>query len=79
MIRLTPSGILANELTTSFRLKSNTNATLFRYGYAHTGVCFGSSLKACPAVIIKGLSRCHRIADVDLYWTDKESSNMLIE
>lgn len=38
MIRLEPTGILANELTVSFRLKSIQDCNLFRYGYAHFGV-----------------------------------------
>ncbi|MDX6765197.1 MAG: PA14 domain-containing protein [Candidatus Methylacidiphilales bacterium] len=38
IIRLQPTGILANELTVSFRLKAVKNAVLFRYGYAHFGV-----------------------------------------
>ncbi len=38
MIRLAPTGILSNELTVSLRLKGEKNASLFRYGYAHTGI-----------------------------------------
>lgn len=38
MIRLSPTGILSNELTVSLRFKGEKNASLFRYGYAHTGV-----------------------------------------
>jgi hypothetical protein len=38
MIRLERTGILANELTVSLRLKGEKNASLFRYGYAHTGI-----------------------------------------
>jgi hypothetical protein len=38
MIRLQPTGILANELTLSFRIKSDEKAILVRYGYAHFGI-----------------------------------------
>jgi len=43
MIRLERTGILNNELTVSFLIKSDQGCTLFRYGYAHTGVFAGIS------------------------------------
>ena len=41
MVKLSPTGILNNELTISFLIKSDQDCTLFRYGYAHTGVFAG--------------------------------------
>ena len=41
MIKLDRTGILNNELTVSFLIKSDQDCTLFRYGYAHTGVFAG--------------------------------------
>jgi hypothetical protein len=41
MVKLSPTGILNNELTVSFLIKSDQDCTLFRYGYAHTGVFAG--------------------------------------
>ena len=38
MIKLDPTGILANELTVVIRFKSDKDASLFRYGYAHFGI-----------------------------------------
>jgi PA14 domain/Chitobiase/beta-hexosaminidase C-terminal domain/Concanavalin A-like lectin/glucanases superfamily/Heparinase II/III-like protein len=38
VIRLDPTGILANELTVVIRFKSDKDASLFRYGYAHFGI-----------------------------------------
>lgn len=38
MIRLEPTGILSNNLTVSIRFRGEKNATLFRHGYAHTGI-----------------------------------------
>jgi hypothetical protein len=37
-IKLDPTGILANELTLVLRFRSDKDASLFRYGYAHTGI-----------------------------------------
>lgn len=41
MIKLDRTGILNNELTVSFLIKGDQDCTLFRYGYAHTGVFAG--------------------------------------
>jgi hypothetical protein len=41
MIKLDRTAILNNELTVSFRIKSDQDSTLFRYGYAHTGAFAG--------------------------------------
>ncbi len=38
MVKLDPTGILANELTVVIRFRSDKDASLFRYGYAHFGV-----------------------------------------
>jgi hypothetical protein len=41
MIKLDRTAILNNELTVSFLIKSDQDCTLFRYGYANTGVFGG--------------------------------------
>mgnify|MGYP000234544714 CR=1 FL=1 len=38
MIKLDPTGILANELTVVIRFRSDKDASLFRYGYANKGI-----------------------------------------
>ena len=37
-VMLIPPAILANEVTIAFRVKTTEDATMMRYGYAHTGI-----------------------------------------